>query len=148
MNTNLPSYDSISIEMLELLTELSGYINRITALNNSLLKCSLFNRNSDFNKYIYYFDIGRYYHFRCMGYMECLVLTQCYSIRSLCYWKNELVMPADENFAIGLDYLNLLKSNCRMSRNPKFKLLMVETAGLSNVANEIMKTIECYHLPC
>ena len=148
MNNNLPSYDNISIQILELWTELSDYINTITALNNTLLQCNLFNRNSDFIEYIHYFDIGRYYHFRCMGYMEALVLTKCYSIQSLCYWKNMLVMPADENIAIGVDNLNLLESNCRISRNPTFKILMNEIAGLSNVANEIMQTIECYHLPC
>ena len=148
MNSILPSYDSISMEMLELLTVMSCYINRITELNDSLLRCNLFNRNSNFMKYIHHFNIGRYYHFRCMGYMESLVLTKCYDIESLCYWKNILVMPADENIAIGVDYLNLLESNCRISRNPTFKTLMIEIAGLSNVANDIMKTIEYYHLPC
>ena len=148
MNNNLPSYDSISIEILELLTELSDYINRITELNNSLLGCYLFNGNCNFIKYIYYFDIGRSYHFRCMGYMEALVLTKCYDLESLCYWKNMLVMPSDENIAIGVDYLNLLESDDEISCNPLFKILMHEVAGLSNLANKIMRTIECYHLPC
>ena len=148
MNNNLQCYDSLSVEMLRLLTELSDYINKITPLNNTLLQCNIFNRNSDFMNYISYFDIGRYYHFRCMGYMESLVFTKCYSVTSLCYWKNKLVMPADENFAIGFNYLNLLESNCRISRNPIYKKLMVEVAGLSNVANEIMRTIEYYNLPC
>ena len=147
-NNNLSYYDDISIEMLKLLTELSDYINRITVLNNTLLQCNMFNRNSNFIEYINHFDTGRYYHFRSMGYMEALVLTKCYSIKSLCYWKNHLVMPADEHIAMAIDYLNLLQSNCRISRNPIYKELMAEVAGLSNVANEIMKTIEYYQLPC
>lgn len=148
MKKNSVCYDDISVEMLKLLTKFSDYINRISVLNDLLLTNNLFNRNSDFIQYIYYFDIGRYYHFRCMGYMESLVLTQCYSIKGLCYWKNMLVMPAYENITLALGYLDELKSDYEISCNPIFKLLIVETEGLKNTAMEIMDTIKSYKLPC
>lgn len=148
MNCKLVYYDNISTEMLKLLTEFSNYINRISALNNSLLTNILFYRNYSFIQYIYYFDIGRYYHFRCMGYMECLVLTKCYSIESLCYWKNALVMPAYSNIMSGLDYLHVLESDYETSHNQTFMALLAEIQGLKEVAMEIMETIKCYNLPC
>lgn len=141
-------YDDISIEMLKLLTEFSNIINRISILNDCLLKNNLFSRNPCFNQYIYYFGIGRYYHFRCMGYMESLVLTKCYSVKSLCYWKDILVMPASDNIMSALGYLDELQSNCWLSNNMTFKALIVETKELKRVAMEIMNMIKEYELPC
>lgn len=148
MKKNLDCYDGISVEMLELLTEFSDYINRMSVLNETLLTNDLFNRNADFVNYIYYFGIGRYYHFRCMGYMEALVLTRCYSEKSLCYWKNKLVMPASDNFMKALDYLDKLKSDSELSCNPVFKALIFESKGFMKVAMEIMELIKRYNLPC
>lgn len=99
---NSDYYDNISKKILELLTEFSNYINRISLLNDSLLTNKLFSRNTSFIEYVYYFGVGRYFHFRCMGYMEALVLTKCYSVESLCYWQNMLVMPASNNFMTAL----------------------------------------------
>lgn len=145
---NSACYDNISTKMLELLTEFSNYINRISMLNDSLLTNNLFNSNTDFNQYIYYFSIGRYFHFRCMGYMEALVLTKCYSVKSLCYWKNMLVMPASNNFMTALGNLERLESDNELSSNPTFKVLLIEVEGFKKVAMEIMETIKCYDLPC
>lgn len=148
MNYNFACYNSISKKMLELLTEFSDSINKISILNESLLTDKLFNINPDFTQYIYYFGVGRYFHFRCMGYMEALVLTKCYCIKSLCYWKNMLVMPAYNNIMTALGYLDKLKSDSELSDNPTFKALLVEIEQLKRIAMEIMNTIKCYELPC
>lgn len=148
MNRCLMRYDIISIEMLELLTEFSDHINQISNLNDVLLTEDFFNCNQNFKCYIDYFGIGRYYHFRCMGYMEALVLTKCYSVKSLCYWKNKLVMPADENITLALEYLDQVKEDYGVWCNPIFRELILETKELMEVAMEIMDTIMCYNLPC
>lgn len=148
MRKNSNCYDEISVEMLELLTEFSDYINRMSVLNETLLTNDLFNRNPHFIQYIYYFGLGRYYHFRCMGYMEALVLTKCYSVKSLCYWKEELVMPASENFMKALEYLDKLKTDSELSSNPVFKVLIRESEGFMKVSMEIMELIKRYNLPC
>ncbi|MGO1469559.1 MAG: hypothetical protein ACTHW2_06030 [Tissierella sp.] len=148
MNHNSPCYNKISIDMLELLTDFSDSINQITVLNDFLLTEDLFSKNSNFTQYLYYFDMGRYYHFRCMGYMEALVLTKCYCVKSLCYWKTKLVMPASKNINLALNYLNKLKSNPNLSCNPTFQALIVETEELMEIAMEIMDLIKCYDLPC
>lgn len=148
MRKRLPCYGNTSKKILELLTNFSNLINKITVLNDLLLSDSLFNRNPDFVQYICYFDIGRYYHFRCMGYMEGLVLTKCYSVKSLCYWKNKLVIPAYENISSGLMHLGKLESDPEISSNPTFEALIVETGELKKVAMEIMDTMDYYRLPC
>lgn len=141
-------YDTISNKMLELLTELSQYINKMSGLNDALLKDDAVNSNTHFNQYISYFAIGRYYHFRCMGYMESLVMTKCYFISSLCYWKNMLVMPAYNNLMLAFKHLEELKSDADISANLIFKELINETEGLKRVAMEIMDTMKYYNLPC
>lgn len=57
-----------------------------------------FSSNPEFQNFISCFQKGRYYHFRCQGYMECLVFTKYYSPFSLNYWLHELVYPAADNF--------------------------------------------------
>lgn len=83
-----------------------------------------------------------------MGYMESLVLTKCYSTKSLCYWKDMLVMPASEHIMEALGYLDKLQYNCWLSNNMTFKALIVETLELKRVAMEIMDLIKSYELSC
>ncbi len=142
------NYDRISSYMLTILTEFSKHINIMSNSNDLLLGNRLFNSNNDFKEYINYFSIGRYYHFRCMGYMESLVLTKCYSVNSLCYWKNQLVMPAYNNITFGLKSLDMLKSINVIQSNPTYQQLLVEVDSLKKVALEIMNTIKLYNLPC
>lgn len=146
--SNLRKIDKVSRRILELLTEFSDYINQTSVLNDILLTNNIFNKNPKFIKYIYSFDLGRYYHFRCMGYMESLVLMRCYSIKGLCYWKNELVMPAYENLTEALKLLDELKLDDEIACNPIFKILICETEELKKIAMEIMDTIKYYNLPC
>lgn len=78
---------------------------------------------TSFIEYVYYFAIGRYFHFRCMGYMEALVLTKCYSVESLCYWQNMLVIPASNNFMSALANLENVESDKELSSNKKSEII-------------------------
>ena len=142
------SYDYISKYLLKELFELSDLILRMGELNNQLLMNRRLNCNSTFYQYLMKFDIGRYYHFRCQGYMEALVLTKCYSEMSLCYWKEELFTPALESFMAALDDIDKLKKNSRFVCNPTFKELLKVLDEFKDLAMEIQETIKKYDLPC
>ncbi len=146
--TNTQFYDCISIEILELLMDLSDYINRMTVLNNHLFMTNEFNGNPDFIDYIHYFGIGISYHFRCLGTMESLVFTKCCEKQGLCYWKNDIVMPTWKNITQALEYLNQVGTDVTIASNPILKELTDEVVGFRKVTVEIMDMIECYQLPC
>lgn len=140
--------DEVSKNILGLLTDFSNEINIMAGFNNQLLQDKTFYANQDFMTYIYYFDIGRYYHFRCMGYMECLVMTKCYYVESLCCWKNQLVMPAYNNITVALKFLDKLTIDPAATSNRHFKMLINKTEKLKQTAMKIMDDIKLYNLSC
>ena len=142
------SYDDISKSLLMELFELSDLVLRMGELNNQLLMNRKLNCNFEFQQYLKKFDMGRFYHFRCQGYMEALVLTKCYNEASLCYWKNKLFTPALESFMSALENIDNLKIYPRFACNPTFRELLKIIDELKALAMEIQMTIREYGLHC
>lgn len=139
-----PDYNRISERVLCLLTQLSDHVKAMGCLNNELLQDPCLAGNACFRKYMGNFDKAGVLSFRCMGFMECLVLTKCYSVQSLCRWKNELFMPSYHCFCQAVNALSQVRVPC----NPMFTKLLCEAEEVKKVYMQIMQTTQLYNLPC
>lgn len=140
------SYDVISKYVLGLLNKFS---HQIIVINNSiqdLIGNDKFRTNEHFRGFVQEFELGRYYHFQCEGYMESLVVTTCYSPFSIKYWKDALVSPADKHFMEALMHLNQLKKIDEFKDHESFKELMTKIDGFKRISSEIMDAIGLYNL--
>lgn len=142
------SYDGISSKILKELVNFSGLVLAMEKINNSLLTETRFNQNSDFLQYIDHFGLGRYFHFRCQGYMEALVLTKCYSPQSICYWLNNLVNPASKHFMEALKCFDKIKMPSTVPHNSDYHKLIGIIDEFKIVSNEITGNIKFYNLTC
>ena len=139
-------YDEISTNILRLLIKFSEHIMSIEENINKLLMNNEFNKNTDFLNFVKHFGLGRFYHFRCQGYMECLVFTKCYSPMSLSYWLNRLVYPAAEHFREALSYLDKVKAIPELAGNDDFRKLLTKIDEFKKVSMQIMQAIKLYNL--
>lgn len=142
------SYDEISSKILKELINFSGLILAMEKTNNNLLTENRFSQNSDFLQYIDHFGLGRYFHFRCQGYMEALVFTKSYSPQSICYWLNNLVYPASKHFMEALKYFDKIKLPSTEIHNSEFHKLIGIINEFKKVSNKIMENIKLYNLTC
>jgi hemerythrin len=142
------SYDEISSKILKNLINFSGLILAMEKINNNLLTEDHFSQNSDFIQYIDHFGLGRYFHFRCQGYMEALVFTKGYSPQSVCYWLNNLVNPASKHFMEALKCFDKVKMPSTGSHNSEYHKLIDIINEFKIVSNEIMGNIKLYNLTC
>lgn len=141
-------YDQISMRMIGLLANFSKHILEIEKTINELLKEDKINKNPDFLQFISHFGQGRYYHFRCQGYMECLVGTKYYTAESICYWLNNLVTPASQHFMEALKHFERLKANPNIMSISEFRRLIEEIDEFKKISMEIMRTTKLYNLHC
>lgn len=141
-------YDQISTRMLGLLTNFSKLILTIEKTTDELLKNDKINKNPHFLQFISHFALGRYYHFRCQGYMECLVVTKCYTPASICYWLNKLVIPASQHFMEALNHFDKLKTTTDIMELNEFRRLVEEVNEFKKVSMKIMKETKLYNLHC
>jgi len=141
-------YDTISTNILGLLINFSNTILVIENSTNEILTSEEFNKNIDFLQFVGHFGEGRYYHFRCQGYMESLVVTKCYSPLSICYWLNSLVYPAVHHFTIALEYLDKVKADSTFANIDVFQRLLTEIDNCKQVSMKIQQTISLYNLQC
>ncbi|ACA45981.1 spermidine/putrescine ABC transporter ATP-binding protein [Clostridium botulinum] len=144
----LHHYDRISTYTLELLQNFSKRIMIIENIINELLKDDSLNKNNDLSNFISYFSNGRFYHFRCHGFMECLVVTKSYSPESICYWTMNLVTPASNNFMKALSFIDILKNTHTFETNSQFKNLTMEMDKFKKAAMEIMNAAKLYNINC
>nr|WP_025774404.1 hypothetical protein [Clostridium botulinum] len=144
----LNQYDRISTYTLELLQNFSKQIIIIENIINELLKDDSLNKNNDLSDFISYFSVGRFYHFRCHGFMEFLVVTKSYSPESICYWIMNLVTPASNNFMKALSFIDILKNIHIFGTNSEFKNLTMEIDKFKKIAMEIMNATKLYNINC
>lgn len=139
-------YDNISTEILRNLFIFSKQIMCMTNSIHILLENEAFDIDSYFYNFVESFKKGRYYHYRCQGYMESLVLTKCYSPFSISYWIYQLVEPAAQHFSEALDYLDEWKEYSHISPNKEFQKLLDTTVEFKKTSEEIMRLIKTYNL--
>jgi hypothetical protein len=142
------SYYEISTNILKELNDFSGLILSMEKINNNLLTEDGFNQNSDFLQYIEHFGLGRYFHFKCHGYMEALVFTKGYSPQSICYWLNNLVNPASKHFMEALKCFDKINMPSTGHHNSEYHKLIGIVNEFKRVSNEIMDNIKLYNLTC
>ncbi|MHA6258417.1 hypothetical protein ACXYMX_00765 [Sporosarcina sp. CAU 1771] len=86
------------------------------------------------------FNLGMYYHYRCQGYVESLLITNAYSPYSIHVWMNELVYPAAENFKQAMMYFEQLKSNTAFVRLHEFAVLNQQMMEFQQIAMGIIQS--------
>ena len=111
-----------------------------------LLEYQMFNTNPSFKKFIDAFKEGRYYHYRCQGFMESLVLTKCYSPFSINYWIYQLVYPAAQHFSEALENLDKMKQSSPLNQNKEFEQLLVTVEEFKKTSDEIMRLVRTYNI--
>lgn len=134
--------------MLALLTNFSKFILTIEKTIDELLKNDKINKNPHFLQFVFHFEQGRYYHFRCQGYMECLAVSKCYTSASMCYWLNKLVIPASQHFMEALNHFDKLKATTDVMELSEFRRLVEEINEFKKVSMKIMRETKLYNLHC
>ncbi|WP_210467843.1 hypothetical protein [Sporosarcina sp. 6E9] len=87
----------------------------------------------------HFFNLGTYYHYRCQGYAECLLVTNAYSSYSINIWINELVYPAAENFEHAMMYIEQIKSNANIVQQQEFEMLKQQMKEFQQIAMVIIQ---------
>ena len=136
-------YDNLSEQILDSLIQLTEQVQTITNISYELMQNSSIIDDPDFIDYIEYLRTGKYYHYRCQGFMENLVITKCYSSQSLCYWYEELVSPAFESFLNSFSIIDLYPSLYK-----DLLYLHEEFTKMIEFTNEINELISKYNLCC
>lgn len=93
----------------------------------------------EWNRFNHYFNRGLYYHYRCQGYVEALIVTNAYSSYSINTWVNELVYPAVKNFQQAMMSFEQLKANDKISKLKEFQDLEKEMKEFQHIAMEIIQ---------
>lgn len=87
----------------------------------------------------HFFNLGVYYHYRCQGYAECLLVTNAYSPNSINIWVNELVYPAAENFKYAMMYIEQIHSNAELVKMQEIIVLKQEMKEFQQIAMVIIQ---------
>ena len=87
----------------------------------------------------HYFNLGLYYHYRCQGYVESLLVTNAYSTYSINIWINELVYPAAENFEHAMMFIEQIKSNANIVQLQEFEVLKQQMKEFQQIAMVIIQ---------
>lgn len=139
-NKNI-DYDNLSEEILDNLLQLTEQIQTVSNITYELMQTSSMIDDPDFIEYTEYFRTGKYYHYRCQGFMENLVISKCYSSQSLCYWYEELVAPAIDSLLNAFSIIDIYPS-----LNKELLYLHEEFIKMMEITNEIDDLISKYNL--
>ncbi len=139
-NKNI-DYDNLSEEILDNLLQLTEQIQTVSNITYDLLQNSSMVDDPDFLEYIEYFRTSKYYHYRCQGYMENIVITKCYSSQSLCYWYEELVTPTVDSLLNAFSIVDIYPS-----LNKELSCLHEEFVKMIEIVNDIDYLISKYDL--
>jgi len=85
-------------------------------------------------------NTGMYYHYRCQGYVECLLVTNAYTPYSINIWINELVYPAAENFKQAMMSFEQLKSNSDLVKLQDFAELKQQVNEFQQIAMVVIQS--------
>ena len=83
---------------------------------------------------------GMYYHYRCQGYVECLLVTNAYTPYSINVWINELVYPAAKNFKQAMMAFEQLKSNPDFAKLQDFAELKQQLNEFQQIAMVVIQS--------
>ncbi|PIC65300.1 hypothetical protein CSV79_01370 [Sporosarcina sp. P13] len=87
----------------------------------------------------HFFNSGMYYHYRCQGYVECLLVTDAYSSDSINIWINELVYPAAENFTQAMMYFEQIESTADIIKLQEFATVKQQMKEFQQIAMLIIQ---------
>lgn len=95
-----------------------------------------------------YMSIGRYYHFKCHGYMELISYDRIYSHKTLCNWVEKFLTPAGEIFDKSfLEFeLAMKEEGCEIFG--QLDVLKLQVDELKKIWFELMDLVEEYELDC
>lgn len=142
---NVPlDYNTISQNMLKMLGDLSNQALLVEMFYSDLLKDNTFNSDEAFISFTKHFEQGKFYLFTSQGYMECLVLTKCYSRNSICYWVNNLVNSASQHFVEALNSLDKFKTKDLMG----YRRLQDQLTNFKMLFTRMSEDIKTYNLVC
>jgi hypothetical protein len=136
------SVDEISIEMQGYLAKLSTQIINMGHIIMELSAHGQVNIDPNFCKFIGYFWEGRYYHFRCQGYLESLVINKCYTNASISYWLHRLLYPACQHFKEAMFHLQAVEC----INPPEMERFLCKTNAFMRTLEKIRQLAKCY--PC
>ena len=132
--------------LLGFLYRLSGEIMRIHAAILILQRDPQFNANELFHSFALNFNEGRYCHFQCQGYMECLVANRCASPQAVRYWMVRLYRPSEDYFARAMSCFQRMQSHQTLGRSGDFAPLCRHVEAFSNAADAIRREVSSFNM--
>ncbi|OJU12824.1 MAG: hypothetical protein BGN88_14650 [Clostridiales bacterium 43-6] len=142
------NYDKISISLFEIFSDLTASIGNISKLHNDLAEYDDICTSGLFAEYFYHFTRLNYMHYRCTGYLECLIITKCYAEGSLCYFKKDILAVFTNHFYNALDAFRLLRKDKLFIKNETLKIMAAELNNTSVIVNTIQTRMKLYSLKC
>ena len=146
MDSTQPDYDEISKHLLSLLYRFSNEIMRVNASIMEMQKNPAFNTNENFRLFVMNFNEGRYYHFQCQGYIECLVVTKCYTQHSVRYWIDRLFKPALDYFMRAKTYYERMMAQRVLSESAESAVLGRKMQSFLNIAQAVQDEVAQYNI--
>lgn len=140
------SHDKTSKYLFNLIANLNECIKFIDGIVDELLMVEKFNRNTDFLKFIIYFNQGSFSNFKCEGYMECLIASKFYTPALLCYLLKEINISIN-HFNESFKYLDKLKVNYKTLNNEDFEKLLMEINKFTSIYKVVKDVASLYNVP-
>lgn len=141
-------YNYESLRILNLLFKMTKQIEVISEEAALLMKKSNFVLTNAFELFLDNFGRGNYYHYRCQGYMEALVITKCFAPIAFCYWNNNLLIPADENYAKAIMSFKLSAQKVPEYLKEDYDRIEQTICAFEVITEQIKSMVEKYPVDC
>ncbi|MCS7460328.1 hypothetical protein N0M98_09250 [Paenibacillus doosanensis] len=123
MAMNNRQYSTEFDEVYKLLLQLSVSIQHIRETSFHLTRAGGGALPPAWSGFQHFFQTGEYFHHRCQGYVESLLVTGGYAPRSVNIWVNQLVYTANEHFKQAMPYWDQVMRSPGFAALPQFAAL-------------------------
>jgi hypothetical protein len=130
-------YDPIFQQIYALLVQFSEKIQQVKATSH-YITLHLEALASNWSAFLKHFEEGAYFHYRCQGFVESLIITKEYTFTSVNVWVNQLVYPAASNFIEAMFHFEQLKLQNNLEHDTLLQHLDQQLNDFKKIARSII----------